>query len=125
MELDIETISVPTLWKIYELITEYSPETEADLRASYAPKGSPEEFARPAPKKKNKPMSKHEQERKIQALQQSVQQFEQRQSSGSQEPVMQSKLSPTKSHFQQTNPHAAVEQDESSGDEESDDSEEE
>jgi len=96
MELDIDGLSVPTLWRIYGLVQQYSPHTEQEIRDSLAPKGSPEDVIRPQPKKKNKPMSKHEQERKIQALREGVQQFE-RHGSGSLEPmtgVMQS-MSPS------------------------------
>ena len=46
--------------------------------------------AKPVQKKKNKPMSKNEQERNIQHLKNSVQAFE-RQGSGSQDPVIPSK----------------------------------
>lgn len=96
VELDIEIIPPNILWKIYDLISEHSPDTEVQVRARYAAKQSPEELARPPAKKKNKPMTKHEQERKIEELRGKVQQFE-RQGSGSQDPVMQSK-SPS-SHF--------------------------
>jgi bromodomain-containing factor 1 len=92
LELDIDSISVPTLWKIYDLVTEHSPDTEIRIRKQISEKESPRNhMAKPASKKKNKPMSKHEQERKIEQLKNSMQQFE-RQGSGSQEPVLPSKL---------------------------------
>jgi len=71
-------------------------------------KEAPRPSARPPQKKKNKPMGKNEQERKIELLKNSVQEFE-RHGSGSQEPVI-----PT-----------VEQQEESSGDEDSSDSEEE
>jgi len=107
LELDIDMISPGTLWKIHALILKYAPEVEAEIKKSMMEKESPRTLAKPAPKKKNKPMSKTEQERKIEQLRNSMQEFE-RHNSGSQEPVL-----PT------------VEQAESSGDEDSDDSEEE
>lgn len=54
-------------------------------------KEAPRSLAKPPAKKKNKPMSKVEQERKIEYLKNSVQEFE-RHGSGSQEPVIPSKL---------------------------------
>lgn len=92
MELDIDSISVPTLWRIYDLVTEHSPSTEATIRKQILEKEAPRNhMAKPAAKKKNKPMGKQEQERKIEQLSDRLQQF-QRQNSGSQEPVLPSKL---------------------------------
>jgi len=85
--LDIDVISQPTLWKIYDLVTKYAPEVEQNLRKAMQEKESPRAVAKPATKKKNKPMSKHEQERNIEKLRNQMEQFE-RQGSGSQEPVL-------------------------------------
>lgn len=106
IEVDIEVISHHILWYIYDLVMKHAPDVATNLKKAMAERDKPQALAKPAPKKKNKPMSKFEQERKIEQLQKSVQQFE-RQGSGSQEPVL-----PT------------VEQPESSGDEESDSEEE-
>lgn len=123
MELDIDVISPSTLWKIHALIQQYAPEVEAAIKKQMLEKEAPRTLAKPAPKKKNKPMSKTEQERKIEQLRNSMQEFE-RHTSGSQEPVLPSKL--TRSHmWSSANSRPAVEQPESSGDEDSDDSEEE
>lgn len=91
MELDIDSISTPTLWKIYDLVMKHFPEVEPRLRKASLEKEIPQTFAKPASKKKNKPMSKHEQERKIEQLKNTMQQLE-RQGSGSQEPVLPSKF---------------------------------
>ncbi|KAH8818394.1 hypothetical protein F5882DRAFT_6131 [Hyaloscypha sp. PMI_1271] len=87
LELDIDLISTPTLWKIHGLIMQYAPEVEATIKKQMRERESPRAVAKPAPKKKNKPMSKSEQESKIQQLQKTALEFE-RQSSGSQEPVI-------------------------------------
>jgi bromodomain-containing factor 1 len=50
-----------------------------------AERENPRALAKPASKKKNKPMSKYEQERKIEQLKSSVQQFEKQ---GSHSPVL-------------------------------------
>lgn len=124
--MDIDLVSTPTLWKIYNLIIIHAPEVERDVRAAMNERDNPPRVsAKPAPKKKNKPMSKNEQERNIQHLKNSVQAFE-RQGSGSQEPVIPSE----QPHHpmivsSEANNHPAVEQeDESSGDDESDSEEE-
>ncbi|RFU29786.1 hypothetical protein B7463_g6572, partial [Scytalidium lignicola] len=109
LELDIDLVTTPTLWKIYDLIMRHAPEVEAMVKKQMQEKEAPRALAKPPPKKKNKPMSKVEQERKIEHLKNSVQEFE-RHGSGSQEPVM-----PTVEHHE----------DESSGDDDSSDSEEE
>jgi bromodomain-containing factor 1 len=88
LELDIDLVSTPTLWKIYNLIMVHAPEVERDVRAAMNERDNPPRVsAKPAAKKKNKPMSKNEQERNIQHLKNSVQAFE-RQGSGSQDPVI-------------------------------------
>ncbi|PMD45257.1 Bromodomain-containing protein [Hyaloscypha variabilis F] len=87
LELDIDLISTPTLWKIHGLIMQYAPEVEATIKQQMRDRESPRAVSKPAPKKKNKPMSKSEQESKIQQLQKTAAEFE-RQSSGSQEPVV-------------------------------------
>lgn len=84
-------ISTATLWKIHALIQKHAPEVEISIRKSMMEKEAPRTLAKPAPKKKNKPMSKTEQERKIEQLRNSMQEFE-RHNSGSQEPVLPSKL---------------------------------
>jgi bromodomain-containing factor 1 len=66
---------------------QYAPEVEATIKKQMRERESPRAVAKPAPKKKNKPMSKSEQESKIQQLQKTALEFE-RQSSGSQEPVI-------------------------------------
>ena len=86
MELDIDSVSAPTLWKIYELVQLHAPEVEIEIRRQLEERTAPRAPARPPPKKKNKPMSKGEQERKIEQLKSAVQDFE-RQGSGSQEPL--------------------------------------
>ncbi|EHK98445.1 putative Bromodomain-containing factor 1 [Glarea lozoyensis 74030] len=90
LELDIDVVSAPILWKIHDLIMEYAPEVDATVRAQFAEKEAPRTLAKPAPKKKNKPMNAGEQEAKIEALKNKMGQFD-RQGSGSQEPVLQSK----------------------------------
>ncbi|KAF4637575.1 hypothetical protein G7Y89_g498 [Cudoniella acicularis] len=109
LELDIDQVSVPTLWKIHGLIMEYAPEVDAQVRKQFQERETPRVPAKPATKKKNKPMSKNEQERNIEKLKNSLESFE-RQASGSQEPVM-----PTVEHHEQVD---------SSGDESSDSEEE-
>ncbi|TVY81022.1 Bromodomain-containing factor protein [Lachnellula suecica] len=112
LELDIDMISAPTLWKIYNLIQLHAPEIGEDIRASYDQRDTPREPAKPASKKKNKPMSKNEQEQKIELLKNRANEFA-RQASGSEEPVYPS-IEP--SHNNQSP--------ESSGDEDSDSEEE-
>ncbi len=103
---------------------QHAPEVEAQVKRTLAERDAPRAPAKPAPKKKNKPMSKTEQERKIKQLKSSVQEFE-RQGSGSQEPVLPSNLHRSTFATLDANEFVAVEQrDESSGDEESDSEEE-
>jgi bromodomain-containing factor 1 len=83
-------ISPVILWKIYNLISHYAPEVETEIKKQMMEKEPPRTLAKPAAKKKNKPMSKTEQERKIEQLKNSMQEFE-RHNSGSQEPVLPSK----------------------------------
>ena len=124
LELDIDMISTATLWKIHALILQYAPDVEVAIKRQMMEKESPRTLAKPAPKKKNKPMSKTEQERKIEQLRNSMQEFE-RHNSGSQEPVLPSKLNCIFLMELRADHLSAVEQAESSGDEDSDDSEEE
>jgi len=119
LELDIDLISTPLLWKIHGLILQYAPDVEAQIKKQFQEREPPRPVAKPATKKKNKPMNKHEQDRKIDQLRGSLNNFE-RQSSGSQEPVMPSKPSNVLSMYTNPNVVLAVEkQEESSGDEES------
>ncbi len=94
MELDIDLISVPLLWKIHGLIMKYAPEIQDTIKKSLQDRESPRAVAKPAPKKKNKPMSSADQERNIKALQDKLGDYS-RASSGShsQEPVMPSRSS--------------------------------
>lgn len=91
LELDIDVISVPLLWKIYNLIMQHNPEVQESVKRTMEERESPRVVAKPAPRKKNKPMSKDDQERNIKTLQQKLGTYE-RASSGSQsqEPVLQS-----------------------------------
>ena len=94
MELDIESLSQEALGRLYDLIHRAHPHIRAavERRQEFADQAnlpSPEE---PKPKssgppkpKKNKPMNKHEQERKIEQLRELKAQLA-RQGSGSQEP---------------------------------------
>ncbi|KUJ18201.1 Bromodomain-containing protein [Mollisia scopiformis] len=108
LELDIDVISVPLLWKIHGLIMQYAPDVQEGIKKSMAADSHPKPPPKAAaPKKKNKPMSKYEQERNIDALSKTLHAYD-RQTSGSQEPVL-----PT-----------VEQQDESSGDEDSDSEEE-
>ncbi|TVY90313.1 Bromodomain-containing factor [Lachnellula willkommii] len=109
LELDIDVVSVPTLWKIHGLIMIHCPEVDADMRKSFEARDTPRELAKPPTKKKNKPMSKSEQEQKIELLKSREREFANRQGSGSQEPVM---------------PTVEAQDPESSGDEDSDSEEE-
>lgn len=123
MELDIDAISVPLLWKIHGLVMRYHPEVETQLKEQMRSDQAPSRpSAKPAQKKKNKPMSKTEQERRIESLTQQVEEFK-RHGSGSQEPVMPSKINQRSTYAKDPRPanrYPAVEtQDESSGDEES------
>lgn len=101
LELDIDVISVPLLWKIYDLIMKYSPEVEAEVKQQLQAKEAPRSMAKPVQKKKNKPMSSADQERKIEMLQKNLNAYE-RTSSGShsQEPVMPCKSQISSRDFQ-------------------------
>lgn len=106
-ELDIDIISNDVLWRIYELVMKHAPEVEAGLRSSMLEHSSPR-AARPPTKKKNKPMTKSEQERKLDQIKGTMESFK-KANSQSQEPIM-----PT---VEQRDP-------ETSGDEDSDSEEE-
>ncbi len=91
LELDIESLSDEALLKLYDIITKAFP---WQLRAD-KDKGAPDQAPEPAPgpksrsatkPKKNKPMSKSEQDRRIQQLAELRAQAT-RQNSGSQEPI--------------------------------------
>ncbi|QSZ33270.1 hypothetical protein DSL72_002858 [Monilinia vaccinii-corymbosi] len=110
MELEIESITPQLLWKIYDAIHEHLPQIEANVRSTLQDKKEePRAAQKPVQKKKNKPMSKVEQERKIALLKEKVQDFSRGAGSASQEPI--------ESVEQHT-------QEESSGDESSDSEEE-
>lgn len=91
MELDIDSLSTDALRRLYELIHKSNPSIRASLEKK--PEYSNPAEAEPKPKpnapskaKKNKPMNKHEQERKIEQLRELKAQL-QRHGSGSQEPL--------------------------------------
>lgn len=108
--MEIESLQVHLLWKIYDSVAIHSPETVINVKAQYQDKKEePRAIAKPVQKKKNKPMTKTEQERKIALLREKVQDFKKGPGSASQEPI--------ESVEQHT-------QDESSGDESSDSEEE-
>lgn len=92
MELDIDALSTDALRRLYELIHKSNPSIRASLekQPEYSnnsveaePKSKP---GAPSKAKKNKPMNKHEQERKIEQLRELKAQL-QRHGSGSQEPL--------------------------------------
>lgn len=105
------------------MIKLHTPDVERDLRRQFQERDAPRVPVKQQPKKKNKPMNKYEQDRKIEQLKNQMQTFE-RGNSGSQEPIP-SML---------TNPPFTIDADlieavedhgnESSGDEESDSEEE-
>lgn len=86
LELDIDSVAAPTLWKIYDLVQLHCPDIKVNLERQYAQRDAPRSNAKPASKKKNKPMNKYEQDQKIKQLEGTLQTFE-RQTSGSQEPI--------------------------------------
>ncbi|KAL2134378.1 hypothetical protein VTI74DRAFT_297 [Chaetomium olivicolor] len=90
LELDIDVITEPTLVKLYDIVTQAFPNARAEKERAYAPPPAPEPVIaranKPAKNKKNKPMSKTEQERRIQQLNELRAQAT-RQASGSQEPM--------------------------------------
>ena len=127
-ELDIDQFSTPTLSRLHDLIIKHVP-------GIVPPKPEPAaRSAKPSKPKKNKPMSKHEQENKIETLKKLKQEFEQRQGSTSDDAVTTGRV--VQCGFSHSHPinkscaidtdilSLAVEQDQSSGDEESSDSEE-
>ncbi|RYP51007.1 hypothetical protein DL768_003591 [Monosporascus sp. mg162] len=93
MELDIESLTQEALGKLYDLIHKAHPHIRAALEkkpeySSQAAAPEPEPKVRtsgPPKPKKNKPMNKHEQERKIEQLRELKAKLA-RQGSGSQEP---------------------------------------
>ncbi|KAJ8125446.1 hypothetical protein O1611_g8193 [Lasiodiplodia mahajangana] len=93
MELDIDSLTVDALAKLYDLINKAHPNIRQTLAKkpeySNVVSSEPEPKVKPGglPKaKKNKPMNKHEQERKIEQLRELKAQL-QRHGSGSQEPI--------------------------------------
>jgi bromodomain-containing factor 1 len=91
MELDIEILTNEALIKLYDLIHKANPHIRAVLekKPEHQAAAEPEPKARtggPSKSKKNKPMGKAEQERKIEQLRELKAQL-QRQGSGSQEPL--------------------------------------
>ncbi|KAI0008739.1 Bromodomain-containing protein [Xylariaceae sp. FL0662B] len=93
MELDIDALSMDALRRLYDLIHRSNPSIRSALEKK--PEFSSQAAAEPEPKpksvappkaKKNKPMNKHEQERKIEQLRELKAQL-QRHGSGSQEPL--------------------------------------
>ncbi|KAI6250276.1 Bromodomain-containing factor [Erysiphe necator] len=121
MELDIDSISEGILWQIHAMIMKHVPHLEGQIRESMSSEPrQPARSAKPAPKRKNKPMSKHEQERKIEALTNLDSEFA-RATFGSQDHTMQGLPNYASSPHLEMN--TALEP-ESSGDEESDSEEE-
>ncbi|KAI0401157.1 hypothetical protein F4802DRAFT_601283 [Xylaria palmicola] len=93
MELDIDSLSFPALEKLYDLINKAHPHVRQNIakKPEYSNAVSSEAETKPRPgglpkAKKNKPMNKHEQERKIEQLRELRAQL-QRHGSGSQEPL--------------------------------------
>lgn len=93
MELDIDSLTPDALGKLYDLINKAHPKIRQTLankpEFSGAAQEEPEQKARPAgltKAKKNKPMNKVEQEKKIEQLRELKAQL-QRHGSGSQEPI--------------------------------------
>ncbi|KAI0385599.1 Bromodomain-containing protein [Hypomontagnella monticulosa] len=91
MELDIDALSMDALRKLYDLIHKSNPGIRSALEKkpefSHTVEAEPKsKSSAPAKAKKNKPMNKHEQERKIEQLRELKAQL-QRHGSGSQEPL--------------------------------------
>lgn len=92
MELDIDSLTLDALGKLYDLINKAHPKIRQMLALkpeySGAAQEEPEQKVRPAgvTKAKNKPMNKVEQEKKIEQLRELKAQL-QRHGSGSQEPI--------------------------------------
>ncbi|KAI0972968.1 hypothetical protein F4678DRAFT_459822 [Xylaria arbuscula] len=100
MELDIDSLTHDALGKLYDLINKAHP----NIRQNLAKKPEHSSAANPEPEpkskssglskaKKNKPMNKHEQERKIEQLRELKAKL-QRHGSGSQEPIPETDLLP-------------------------------
>lgn len=110
LEMEIDQLEPHLLWRIFDAIHEHAPECEANIRATHQDKKEePRAPAKPPQKKKNKPMSKFEQERNIALLKEKMQTYERGPGSASQEPI------------ESVERHT---QEESSGDESSDSEEE-
>ncbi|KAF7873893.1 hypothetical protein EAF04_002565 [Stromatinia cepivora] len=110
LEMEIDQLEPHLLWKIFDAVHEHVPECEANIRATHQDKKEePRAPAKPPQKKKNKPMSKFEQERNIALLKEKMQTYERGPGSASQEPI------------ESVERHT---QEESSGDESSDSEEE-
>ncbi|KAJ3560885.1 hypothetical protein NPX13_g9151 [Xylaria arbuscula] len=98
MELDIDSLTSDALGKLYDLINKAhpnirqtlakKPEYSKDVNTETEPKVKPGGLPKA---KKNKPMNKHEQERKIEQLRELKAQL-QRHGSGSQEPIPETEL---------------------------------
>ncbi|KAI5851762.1 Bromodomain-containing protein [Durotheca rogersii] len=91
MELDIDALSTEALRKLYDLIHKANPGIRSVLekKPEFSSVAEPEpksKLSGPPKAKKNKPMNKHEQERKIEQLRELKAQL-QRHGSGSQEPL--------------------------------------
>jgi bromodomain-containing factor 1 len=94
MELDIDSLTVDALGKLYDLINKAHPNIRQALArkpeysnaVSTEPEPKVKSSGLPPKAKKNKPMNKHEQERKIEQLRELKAQL-QRHGSGSQEPM--------------------------------------
>ncbi|KAI1426383.1 hypothetical protein F5Y12DRAFT_713380 [Xylaria sp. FL1777] len=100
MELDIDSLTLDALGKLYDLINKAHPHIRQSLAKK--PEYSSVVATEPEPKvkpgglpktKKNKPMNKHEQERKISQLRELKAQL-QRHGSGSQEPIPEAEAPP-------------------------------
>lgn len=102
---------------------QYAPDVQEGIKNTMAADSHPKPQPKAAPKKKNKPMSKFEQERNIDALSKTLNAYE-RQASGSQEPVLPSKFAKIIMSCSTDQYPAVEQQDESSGDEDSDSEEE-
>ncbi|KAI1345709.1 hypothetical protein F5Y01DRAFT_320494 [Xylaria sp. FL0043] len=94
MELDIDSLTTDALGKLYDLINKAHPNIRQALakKPEYSSAVNPEPEPRVKPgglpkAKKNKPMNKHEQERKIEQLRELKAKL-QRHGSGSQEPML-------------------------------------
>ncbi|KAL2255974.1 hypothetical protein VTK26DRAFT_2403 [Humicola hyalothermophila] len=89
LELDIDSLSDDALMRLYDIVVKAFPEARIESKDKAPASDPPAAAARPKPAgkaKKNKPMSKSEQERRIQQLNELRAQAG-RQASGSQEPI--------------------------------------